>query len=813
MDQDLTPMMKQYRKLKQQTPDALLFFRLGDFYEMFEEDALIASKELQITLTGRGQGEKRAPMCGVPYHSVNSYLSKLLSKGYKVAICEQVEDPSLAKGIVERDIVKIITPGTILEDFMLNHKASNYLMAVSFANEKISLAYADVSTGEFKTLDIEDDDKEKILFDEIERISPSEILIAFEVIEKKPNLINFLQSKNIVFTPYHLRDIFDVDVAREKLLRHFKVGSLEGFGFSGNELSLCVASAIIDYLKSTQKNNLSHINLIKKHQINSYMHIDASTKRNLELLQTIKDRNYQGSLLWILDNTLTPMGGRLLRNWLVFPLKDVNEINLRLDAVDELVKKSQLRHDLENALSKVYDIERIVGKLSSSSGNARDLISLKDSISELPVIKEILLKCESKLFRSLADFSDFKDIFLLIDSAIVNDPPSTLKEGGIIKKGYNEELDSIKEDSLNAKKWISNLEEEEKTRTGIKSLKVGFTKVFGYYIEVTTPNLKYVPPEYIRKQTLVNCERFITPELKEKESLILNADSRAMELEYSLFCEIRDKVASHSKELQHASHCIAVIDALLSLANVAVKENYTKPEVVQSDSDLIIKDGRHPVAEKTLGKHFFVPNDTFMNESSRFLLITGPNMAGKSTYMRQVALIVLLSQIGSFVPAAYAKIPVCDRIFTRVGSFDDLYMGQSTFMVEMLETANIINNATKDSLIIIDEIGRGTATFDGMSIAKAIAEYICENIGAKTLFATHYHELTSLSQKFASIKNLNVAVKEEGDNVIFLHKILDGPADKSYGIHVAKIAGLPEKIIQRAKEIYNSLEMVENNLE
>ncbi len=809
---DLTPMMKQYLEIKSQVKDALLFFRLGDFYEMFGDDALVASKELEITLTGRGQGENRAPMCGVPYHSVQPYVSKLISRGFKVAICEQVEDPALAKGIVKREVIKIITPGTILESSMLTENTNNYLMSISFSGEKCALAFIDVSTGEFKGIDLEGPDKMRQLFDEIERVSPSEVLMLPDAAQNNEKLLSFMSARGIIYTPYNLKDIFDVSLAKEKLLRHFSLSSLEAFGFSGSELSLCAASAIVDYLKETQKVPLLHINSLKKYRIDNYMYIDSATRRNLELVQTIRERSFEGSLLWILDRTKTPMGARSLRSWLLFPLCDKDAITARLDAVEELSKDQMLRADMADALDNIRDIERLTGKIASASANARDLVSLKESLEKLPSIKSVLSKCSSPLIRGLADFKDMSEVYSLISSAVADDPPFVLKDGGLIKPGYSAELDEIKNASLKGKEWISNLEEEERRRTGIKSLKVGFTKVFGYYIEVSSSNLKYVPQDYIRKQTLVNCERFITPDLKDKESMILNAQDRSVEMEYVIFCTVRDKVAAFAKDLQQVAFCVANIDALLSLANVAVSENYVKPKLKDPGSSVEIKDGRHPVSEKTLGQHLFVPNDTVMGKDSGFLLITGPNMAGKSTYMRQVALIVLLSQIGSFVPASSASLPVFDRIFTRVGAFDDLYAGQSTFMVEMLETANILNNATKDSLIVIDEIGRGTATFDGMSIAKAVAEHIHSRIGAKTLFATHYHELTNLPEKFKGIKNVNVSVKEEGDHITFLHKIVDGTADKSYGIHVAKLAGLPDSVVKRAKEVYDTLEMVENKL-
>jgi len=816
-------MMKQYRQVKETVPDALLFFRLGDFYEMFGDDALVASKELEITLTGRGQGDNRSPMCGVPYHSVTPYISKLISKGFKVAVCEQVEDPALAKGIVKREVIKIITPGTVLEEGMLREKVNNYLMALSLAGKRTGLAYIDVSTGEFRALDADD---KKVLFDEIERISPAEVLLSKEVIGSDKELVSFLEAKNILITLYNLKDISETDLARQKVLRHFGVPTLEGFGFTGDELCLCAVSPIIDYLKETQKTSLAHVNTVKRYRLDNFMYIDASARRNLELVETVKERSFEGSLLWLLDRTKTPMGSRLLRSWVVSPLCEKKQIDARLEAVGELAKSSILRQELEAALDDIRDIERLTGKIASASANARDLVALKESLLRLPKIKEILSACSSVLLRELLSFSDLTDTVSLIESSIVDDPPFVIKEGGLIKRGYSGELDEIVGASTKGKEWISRLEETERQRTGIKNLKVGFTKVFGYYIEISSANTKYAPMDYIRKQTLVNCERYITPELKEKESMILNAADRVVEMEYSLFCGVRDKVAGYSKELQKIALCVAQIDVLLSLASVAVSENYVRPEIEQGlgtreqgsgargqgPEGLIITEGRHPVAERTIGRHKFVPNDTKMDEKSSFLLITGPNMAGKSTYMKQVALIILMAQMGSFVPARSARVPIVDRIFTRVGALDDLYAGQSTFMVEMLETSNILNNATSDSLIILDEIGRGTATFDGMSLAAAVCEYIHAKIGAKTLFATHFHEITRLADQYPGMKNLNAAVKEEGDHITFLHKIADGPADKSYGIQVAKLAGLPPEVIKRAKEVYNKLEMVEGDL-
>jgi len=810
--------MKQYRQIKSQTDGAILMFRLGDFYEMFEEDAELASRELEITLTGRGTGENRFPMCGVPYHSVEPYISKLVSKGYKVAICEQMEDPSQAKGIVDRQITRIITPGTITDQSMLLEKTNNFLMAVSFGQDGIGLSYADASTGLFKSLDIKGNSARKTLFDEIERISPAECLLAPGVLENDPGLASLLSSRKIIATKYTLKDLSDPQLASEKLRRFFGVSSLEGFGFSGKEQGLCASSSIIEYLEQTQKTELGQITRLSLYSTDRFMSIDPPTRKNLELVETMKDRSYKGSLLSILDRTATPMGARKLRFWLLYPLKDEKEINLRLDAVEELSKEAVLRQRLLAALGGIRDIERLSSRTAGKSANARDLVALKESLLKLPDIKELLKNCTSPILKKTAEVNAIEEVAELIGSAINDDPPFQVKDGGLIKSGFSAELDEIRQASFSGKKWISDLEEKERQRTGIKSLKVGFTKVFGYYIEVTSSNLKYVPMDYIRKQTLVNCERFITPELKEKEALVLNAQERLVEMEYELFCGIREATARHIKELQAIADTISTTDALLSLAETAAGENYVRPVIVGAihvdaarEPHLHIISGRHPVVENTIGHHLFVPNDTVMDENGSFIMLTGPNMAGKSTYMRQVALIVLLAHIGSFVPAKSASVPLTDRIFTRVGALDDLYMGQSTFMVEMLETANILNNATKDSLVILDEIGRGTATFDGMSIACAVAEHIHEKIGAKTFFATHYHELTSLADKHRGIKNMNISVKEDGDGIIFLHRIVDGPADKSYGIQVAKLAGLPSEVIFRAKEVYKTLEMVEND--
>jgi len=799
-------MARQYQELKAAHKDAILFFRLGDFYEMFYEDAELASRELDLTLTGRGKDDNRMPMCGIPHHAAESYIAKLIEKGYKVAICEQVEDPKLAKGLVKRDVVKIVTPGTVLESSMLSDKSNNYLLAINHEKECFGLAYVDATTGEFKLSDFSSFDK---LNDEIKRINPAEIIVSDLLVEEFAGSNTF-------------KDIYDNQTASEKLLAHFKIKSLESFGLLGNEIALGAAAAIIDYLKETQKTTLGHINTLKLYHNEEFMFVDAITRRNLELTQTARDKGFRGSLLWILDRTKTSMGSRLLRQWLLQPLLDVKPIDQRLDAVEELFSQGILRAELGEALKSIFDIERLTGKVATQSANARDLVSLKESLSQLPKIRAVTKDCRTDLLKQLLSNSPHlsvgnnqpnweSEVINLISKAIVADPPFQLKEGGLIKSGYNGELDELKKMTSGGKQWIAELEAQERKKTGIKSLKVGFTKVFGYFIEVTTSNLPQVPPDYIRKQTLVNAERYITPELKEKEALILNADERMKELEYQLLCEIRLKVADYTKELQATAAIIAQTDVLLSLAEVAVENHYCRP-VFGNVGTVHLKGSRHPVVEKTLGEHRFVPNDVEMEEESSFLLITGPNMGGKSTYMRQVALIALMAQIGSFVPAKEAELPLIDRIFTRIGAMDDIYSGQSTFMVEMTETANILNNATENSLIILDEIGRGTSTFDGMSIAAAVAEFIHSKIKAKTLFATHYHEITQLADKHPGMKNLSVLVKEEGDHVTFLHRIVAGPADRSYGIQVAKLAGLPHDVIKRAKEIYSTLEMVENDL-
>ncbi|MBN2057423.1 MAG: DNA mismatch repair protein MutS [Candidatus Saganbacteria bacterium] len=801
---EVTPMVKQYLSIKEKHQDAILFFRLGDFYEMFYDDAEKASKELDLVLTGRGKDENRMPMCGIPFHAAENYIARLIDRGYKVAICEQVEDPKDAKGVVKRDVIRIVTPGTVIEANLLKEKTNNYLLAVSKEKNKFGLAYVDASTGEFRLTVLES--KEKVL-DEVNRVAPSEIILA-DLLEKE---FHFQQPTSL------FKDIYDAEAAEDKLKRFFSIKTLESFGLAEYQAGWGAAAAIIDYLKETQKTGLQQIRTLKAYRTSAFMFIDAATRHNLELVQTIRDKTYKGSLLWVLDRTRTSMGGRLLKQWLLQPLLEKGAIKARLEAVAELNSNAVLRAELGQEIAEIADIERATGRIASATANARDLIALKESLKRLPKIRMILKDSRSALLepRRLAAGSE-QELLDLIAKAIVDDPPFALKDGGLVRSGYDEELDIVKRTALEGKDWISKLENEERRRTGIKSLKVGYTRVFGYYIEVTKANLSQVPENYIRKQTLVNAERFITPELKEKESLILNADERMKDLDYKIFCDVRSKVAESTAELQAMANILAQLDVLLSLAEVAVENNYCCPKIQNQKSEIRtmrISGSRHPVVEKTLGEHRFVPNNVDLNDlKSRFLLITGPNMAGKSTYMRQVALTSLLAQIGSFVPAKEADLCLVDRIFTRIGAMDDIFSGQSTFMMEMTETANILNNATENSLIILDEIGRGTATFDGMSIAAAVAEYIHTKIKAKTLFATHYHEITQLAEKHKGMKNLNVTVKEEGDHVTFLHQIAEGPADRSYGIQVGKLAGLPAEVIKRAKEVYATLEMVENDM-
>jgi len=794
----MTPMMKQYLEIKEQHKDKILFFRLGDFYEMFFDDAIIASKVLDITLTGRDCGlEERAPMCGIPYHAADSYISKLIDNNYKIAICEQVEDPSLAKGIVKREVIRIITPGTITSSSMLDDKVNNYLMSIYLSNDNIGLSYIDLSTGEFLSTAIESK-QWNMAIEEIKRVNPSEIIINTDndILENEFKSITVLDKR-----------YYDVHDCSQRLKIQFRVEALEGLGIE-KEVSIKSAGSLLLYLDETQKSSLSNINKIKIYSISNYMVLDNNTRRNLELCETIRDRSKKGSLLSVLDKTKTSMGARMLRQWIEKPLLSVEEINDRLSAVEELYNNFLLREELREYLNSIYDMERLGTRISLGSANAKDLISFKNSLLNLPHIKNIISNFSSPMLSKLSnDFDDLIDLYDIIDKSINEEAPYSLKEGNLIKDNFSEEIDRYRKASKNGKQWIIGLEQKERQRTGIKSLKIGYNKVFGYFIEVTKSNIGNIPDDYIRKQTLSNAERYITPELKELEEEVLHADERLIDLEYETFVTIRQEIAKHIGRIQNTANILAVIDCLCSFAEISQKNNYVKPLVGQHD-EIEIKDGRHPVVESENMNSGFVPNDTKLDcNDNRLLIITGPNMAGKSTYMRQIALIVLMAQIGCYVPASYAKIGIVDRIFTRVGASDDLASGQSTFMVEMTELANIINSATNKSLVILDEIGRGTSTFDGLSIAWATAEYISDKnkLGCKTLFATHYHELTELENKLTGIKNYYIAVEEKGKDIIFLRKIRRGSISGSYGIHVARLAGVPDEIVERAFDILDAI--------
>ena len=796
-----TPMMEQYFSIKEQYQDCILMFRLGDFYEMFFDDAITASKVLEIALTGRDCGqEERAPMCGVPHHAVDGYISKLIENGYKVAICEQLEDPSLAKGIVKRDVVRVITPGTIIDQAMLDEKSNNYLCCI-YMDKGFGMSYVDISTGELlvtENISLSDFLKNKtneLLIQEINKIAPSEIIS------------NKMTGNETIDSVVNLSDILSFDDYKSIVLNHFKLVSLDSFGLKDNFHAVMSLGMLINYLNETQKTSLDHINKLHFYTLGEFLQLDSNTRKNLELIETIRGKKGPGTLYHVIDNTMTAMGGRLLKKWIEEPLKNIKHINLRLDAVEELYENVMTSNNIKEYLKSVYDIERLISRIVYGNCNGRDLNSLKQSLSNLPDLKAELSGLSSeKLVGIYEKFDELKDIYDLIDASIVDEPPVSIKEGGLIKAGYNEELDELKEITVKGKNWISNLQTKERDTTGIKNLKIGFNKVFGYYLEVTKSYLKDVPEHYMRKQTLANCERYVTPELKEMEAKILNADEQVMKLEYNLFLEIREFISSHVKRIQETAYNIAVIDVINSLSLAAVKNNYVRPEM-NKEGYISITDGRHPVIEKIMKNEMFVPNDTYIDKKEyRMSIITGPNMAGKSTYMRQVALIALLAHIGSFVPAKKAEICVVDKIFTRVGASDDLSQGQSTFMVEMSEVSNILQNATSDSLLILDEIGRGTSTYDGLSIAWSVVEYITKKIKAKTLFATHYHELSELESKLKSVKNYKILIKEENDKITFLRKITEGSIDRSYGIQVANLAGLPEEVVERAKEILKQLD-------
>ncbi len=802
---ELTPMMKQYMETKEEYKDCILFYRLGDFYEMFFDDALTASKELEITLTGKNCGqEERAPMCGIPYHAVEGYLNKLVSKGYKVAICEQVEDPKTAKGIVKREVVRIVTPGTNLDTQALDETKNNYIMSIVYIADRYGLSLADVTTGDYMVTELDSCQK---LRDEIYKFSPSEI-ICNEAFYMSGMDMDELKDR-LGITIYSLDAwYFDDEICKKTLKEHFKVSSLEGLGLADYDCGIIASGALLEYLYETQKTSLSHMMHLTNYTIGKYMVIDSSTRRNLELCETLREKQKRGSLLWVLDKTKTAMGARTLRKYVEQPLIHKEEITRRLDAVEELTKNAISREEIREYLNPVYDLERLVSKITYQSANPRDLIAFQSSLSMLPSLRYIMTEMQSPLLKEICnDLDPLEDLCELVKNAITEEPPIAMKEGGIIKDGFHEDVDRLRNAKSQGKTWLAELEAEEREKTGIKNLRIKYNKVFGYYLEVTNSFKKMVPDYYTRKQTLANAERYITPRLKELEDTILGAEDKLYALEYELYCEVRDKIAENVLRIQKTAKAIAQTDVYASLAVVAERNHFVRPKI--NEKGIIdIKDGRHPVVEKMIPNDMFIANDTYLDDKKkRISIITGPNMAGKSTYMRQSALIVLMAQIGSFVPAQSANIGLVDRIFTRVGASDDLASGQSTFMVEMTEVANILRNATSKSLLILDEIGRGTSTFDGLSIAWAVVEYISNQklLGAKTLFATHYHELTELEGKIDSVNNYCIAVKEKGDDIVFLRKIVKGGADKSYGIQVAKLAGVPEIVISRAKEIVEEL--------
>lgn len=803
--EDLTPMMQQYLETKKQYPDCILFYRLGDFYEMFFDDALTVSKELELTLTGKACGlEERAPMCGVPYHAVENYLTRLVNKGYKVAICEQVEDPKLAKGLVKREVTRVVTPGTNLNVQALEESRNNFLMCIVYTPTKIGISAADVTTGDYYLTEVEDLGK---LNDELMKYEPSEI-ICNEAFLVSGFEVDQLRSR------YHIPintlepHLFDDDGCRRILQQHFKVNTLTGLGIEDFPIGLLAAGALLQFLYETQKTDLAHFTHISPYLTNKYMLLDSSTRRNLELTETLREKQKRGSLLWVLDKTKTAMGGRLLRNMLEQPLIDRAEMEKRLDAIEELNEDSVSRDEIREYLNPVYDLERLLSKVTYKTANPRDFIAFRNSLEMLPAVKAVLkgfLKEELKGIEN--DIDGLEDVYQLIYNSIEEEPPVTVREGGMIKDGFDETIDKLRNAKRDGKQWLAELEEQDRERTGIKNLRIKYNKVFGYYFEVTNSYKSMVPEDYIRKQTLANAERYTTPRLKELEDTILNAEDKLTALEYDLFCKIRESIALELERIQRTAKAIAKLDVFTSLSLVSERNHYVRPRL--NEKGIIdIKEGRHPVVEQMITNDLFVANDTYLDNGNHCIsVITGPNMAGKSTYMRQTALIVLLAQVGCFVPAKSANIGIVDRIFTRVGASDDLASGQSTFMVEMNEVANILRNATADSLLILDEIGRGTSTFDGLSIAWAVIEHISNRklLGAKTLFATHYHELTELEGKMNNVNNYCIAVKECGDDIVFLRKIIKGGADKSYGIQVAKLAGVPDMVIDRAKEIVEQL--------
>ncbi|MFN8577761.1 MAG: DNA mismatch repair protein MutS [Candidatus Sericytochromatia bacterium] len=805
-----TPMMEHFISVKNSQPDAVLLYRMGDFYETFFEDAKIVSRELNIVLTARASDDGKIPMAGIPYHALESYLPKLINRGFKVAICEQMELPTPGKKLVRRELVRVLTPGTLLENNFLSEKQNNYLAAVIKKGKSYGLALVDISTGEFKVTQIDGAKADNILLSELSRLPVSECLLSSENPDRKEDIDNTIWKDIIpetVTVTWFTEIAFNPKSAEKKLLEHFKVNSLEGFGINNSPLLIGVAGAILSYVEKTQMKALSQFNSLSTYKITDYLVIDNIAKRNLELFSTSRDNLFQGSLLSILDQTKTAMGGRLLRAWLLNPLLDKNKINQRLDVVEELFNKNMLRMDLREYLGNIRDIERLSSRIAIGMANAREMVALSISINTLPLISNILEKYQSDISRLLKNIpKELIDLGKKISETLVDNPPQIITDGGLVRDGINKELDDLRALLYDDKSWLTELEQRERERTGIKNLKISFSKAFGYFIEITNSNKNLAPADYIRKQTLVNAERFITPELKERENAILTAEDKIKDLEYNIYCKLRDETSTFTELLQNIAYEIARLDVLSNLSEVSVKNKYIRPNLTDSN-EIIVEEGRHPVIEQIIPAGQFVSNSVELNTSDSILMIlTGPNMAGKSTYMRQLGLIIIMAQMGCFVPAKNAIISICDRIFTRVGAVDDLSTGQSTFMVEMNETANILNNATNKSFIILDEVGRGTSTYDGVSIAWAVSEYIAKEIGAKTIFATHYHELNKMEDKIKGVINYQVAVQETQDRVIFLHKVIQGYADRSYGIEVARLAGLPLDVINKAKDIMGDIE-------
>ena len=802
---EYSPMMQHYLQTKEEYPDCILFYRLGDFYEMFFEDAKIVSRELELTLTGKSCGqEERAPMCGVPFHAYESYMNRLVAKGYKVAICEQMEDPKQAKGMVRREVIRVVTPGTNINEQALDEGKNNYIMCIVSLSDQFGVATADVTTGDFFVTEV---DSKRRLLDELYKFSPTEVVCNEALFMSGLDIDDLKNRVGIVL--YSLEHwYFDDSLCENTLKEHFRVNSLEGLGLADLECGMIASGSLLKYLYETQKNSLEQISAIHPYTTGKFMVLDSSTRRNLELVETLREKAKRGSLLWVLDKTKTAMGARMLRSFVEQPLIEKEEIEGRLDAIEELMQRAIDREELREYLNPVYDLERLLTRITYQSANPRDLTAFKSSIGMIPHIRGILLELQSKEIQGICeDMDTLEDLYTLIDAAIEEEPPITVREGGIIKDGYHEEIDRLREAKSQGKNWLAELEAKEREKTGVKNLKIKFNKVFGYYLEVTNSFKDLVPDYYTRKQTLTNAERYITPELKEMEDMILGAEDKLVQLEYELFRELREQIAKNVVRIQKTAKALAKIDVFASLALISEQNHYCRPSLNQNGR-IDIKNGRHPVVEKMINNDMFIANDTYLdNQKNRISVITGPNMAGKSTYMRQTALIVLMAQIGCFVPAETADIGIVDRIFTRVGASDDLASGQSTFMVEMTEVANILRNATGNSLLILDEIGRGTSTFDGLSIAWAVVEHISNPklLGAKTLFATHYHELTELEGKLDNVNNYCIAVKEKGDDIVFLRKIVKGGADKSYGIQVAKLAGVPDSVIERAKEIAEEL--------